>query len=74
MAFTTSLPTVLDALENVKAPIYAIPLTGQVVGDKGVKFISEPTLSSEKFAKVCFCIDPNNVRVELVEILLKPKN
>ena len=40
---------------------------------KGVKFISKPTLSSEKFAKVCFCIDPNKVRVELVEILFKQK-
>ena len=36
---------------------------------KGIKFISKPTLSSEKFAKVCFCLDPNNVRVELVEII-----
>tara|TARA_B100000963_G_scaffold301887_1_gene274622 strand:+ start:146 stop:340 length:195 start_codon:yes stop_codon:yes gene_type:complete len=35
--------------------------------------ISEPTLSSEKFAKVCFCLDPNNVRVELVEILFNKK-
>ena len=40
---------------------------------KRVKFISEPTLSSEKFAKVCFCLDPNNVRVELVEILFNKK-
>ena len=41
--------------------------------NKGIKFLSEPTVSSEKFAKVCFCIDPNNVRVELVEILFKQK-
>ena len=38
---------------------------------KKIKFISEPIISSEKFAKVCFCLDPNNVRVELVQILLK---
>ena len=38
---------------------------------KNVKFLSKPIISSEKFAKVCFCLDPNNVRIELVEILYK---
>ena len=38
---------------------------------KKVKFLSEPVISSEKFAKVCFCLDPNNVRIELVQILYK---
>ena len=36
---------------------------------KGVKFISEPVLSSEGIAKVCFCFDPNKTRIELVEML-----
>lgn len=36
---------------------------------QGVKFISKPVLSSEKIAKVCFCFDPNNIRIELVEML-----
>lgn len=36
---------------------------------KGVRFISEPVLSSEGIAKVCFCFDPNNTRIELVEML-----
>ena len=36
---------------------------------KGVSFISEPVLSSEGIAKVCFCFDPNNTRIELVEML-----
>jgi hypothetical protein len=36
---------------------------------KGVKFISQPMLFSEGFAKVCFCFDPNNTRIELVEML-----
>lgn len=39
---------------------------------KGVRLISRPVLSSEGIAKVCFCIDPNNVRVELVEMLSAP--
>ena len=35
----------------------------------GIEVISEPLLSSEKIAKVFFCIDPDGVRIELVEIL-----
>ena len=34
-----------------------------------VHLISEPTLSSESIAIVCFCLDPNGMRVELVELL-----
>ena len=41
----------------------------KILKDKGVTVISEPVLSSEKIAKVFFCLDPNNVRVELVEML-----
>jgi catechol 2,3-dioxygenase-like lactoylglutathione lyase family enzyme len=35
----------------------------------GVRFLSGPVLSSEKIAKVCFCMDPSDIRVELVEML-----
>ena len=34
----------------------------------GVRFLSEPTESSEGIAKVCFCLDPDDTRLELVEI------
>ena len=34
-----------------------------------VKIISKPLLSSEGTVKVFFCEDPNNIRIELVEIL-----
>lgn len=37
--------------------------------EKGVRFLSKPVLSSERIAKVCFCLDPNNTRIELVEML-----
>ena len=40
-----------------------------ILKEKGIKIISEPVLSSEKIAKVFFCFDPNNVRIELVEML-----
>ena len=37
--------------------------------NEGIEVISKPILSSEKIAKVFFCVDPNGVRIELVEIL-----
>ena len=37
--------------------------------ESGVKVLSRPVLSSEGIAKVFFCLDPDNVRVELVEML-----
>ena len=36
---------------------------------QGVKVLSKPVLSSEGIAKVFFCLDPDNVRVEMVEML-----
>ena len=38
--------------------------------ENNIKVLSKPILSSEKIAKVFFCIDPNNVRIELVEMVL----
>lgn len=35
---------------------------------QNVKVLSKPTLSSEGIAKVFFCLDPDGVRVELVEM------
>ena len=37
--------------------------------ENSVKVLSRPVLSSEGIAKVFFCLDPDNVRVELVEML-----
>lgn len=34
-----------------------------------VKVLSKPVLSSEKIAKVFFCLDPDEVRVEIVEMV-----
>ncbi len=45
---TTSLPTVLTALDNVM-PVYAIPLAAQQIGDKGVKHIAKSLLKSRNF-------------------------
>lgn len=35
----------------------------------GYTVLSEPVLSSEGIAKVFFCLDPNGVRIELVEMI-----
>lgn len=40
-----------------------------LLSEVGVKVLSSPTLSSEGIAKVFFCLDPNNVRIELVQML-----
>ena len=37
--------------------------------ENNVRIISMPVLSSEKIAKVFFCFDPNDIRIELVEML-----
>ena len=41
----------------------------QRLKNEGIEIISEPLLSSDKTAKVFFCIEPNGIRVELVEIV-----
>lgn len=37
---------------------------------EGVTVLSEPIVSSEGIAKVFFCLDPSQVRIELVEMLI----
>jgi len=41
----------------------------RVLKENNIKVLSKPILSSEKIAKVFFCLDPSNVRIELVEML-----
>tara|TARA_A100001015_G_C14942210_1_gene693058 strand:- start:289 stop:735 length:447 start_codon:yes stop_codon:yes gene_type:complete len=67
------LPIHNTGILHIALQVKNIEKTYSKLKRQGVKFISQPTLSSEKFAKVCFCIDPNNVRVELVEILFNRK-
>ena len=37
--------------------------------EKGIKFLSSPQESPDGYAKVAFCIDPDGVFIELVEVL-----
>ena len=68
-----NLPIHNTGILHIALQVKNIERTYKKLLNKGVKFISKPTLSSEKFAKVCFCLDPNKVRVELVQILYYPK-
>ena len=54
---------------HIALQVHDIDLAYSDLTSKGVKFLSEPILSSEGIAKVCFCFDPSNTRVELVEML-----
>jgi catechol 2,3-dioxygenase-like lactoylglutathione lyase family enzyme len=49
--------------------VYDIEKAYDFLSKKGIKFLSKPILSSEGIAKVCFCMDPNNIRIELVQML-----
>lgn len=54
---------------HIALQVYDIENAVRELSQKGVDFLSEPVLSSEGIAKVCFCFDPNKVRIELVEML-----
>ena len=54
---------------HIVLQVYDIEKAYSELVQKGVNFLSKPILSSEGIAKVCFCFDPNNTRIELVEML-----
>ncbi len=54
---------------HIAFQVYDIDYAYKALSEIGVNFLSEPVLSSEGIAKVCFCLDPNEVRIELVEML-----
>ena len=54
---------------HIAFQVYDIDHAYKELKSKGVRFLSEPVLSSEGIAKVCFCFDPNMTRIELVEML-----
>ena len=54
---------------HIAFQVYDVEQAYADLSNKGVKFLSEPVVSSEGIAKVCFCLDPNNTRIELVEMM-----
>ncbi len=47
-----------------------VDLAVSTLQDLGVRVLSNPEVSPEGIAKVCFCLDPNGIRIELVEMLV----
>ncbi|MBK47342.1 MAG: hypothetical protein CMD82_05845 [Gammaproteobacteria bacterium] len=54
---------------HIAFQVYNIDKAYEQLKKSNVELISKPVLSSEKIAKVCFCFDPNGIRIELVEML-----
>ena len=54
---------------HVAFQVYDIEQAYIELSKKDIIFLSAPILSSEGFAKVCFCMDPDSTKIELVEIL-----
>ncbi|MDC3052033.1 VOC family protein [Acidimicrobiaceae bacterium] len=56
-------------LPHIALQVEDINYTHSHLVSSGVKVLSKPVLSSEGIAKVFFCLDPDNVRVEIVEMI-----
>jgi len=54
---------------HIAFQVYDIDQAYIFLKNHNVHLLSKPTVSSEGIAKVCFCLDPNNIRIELVEML-----
>jgi catechol 2,3-dioxygenase-like lactoylglutathione lyase family enzyme len=65
---------IVSKLDSIGLTHFAITvddleMTYSFLKETGISFISEPQISSDGFAKVAFCTDPNNVFIEIVEEL-----
>ena len=56
-------------IDHIALQVEDINYTHSHLVSSGVKVLSKPVLSSEGIAKVFFCLDPDNVRVEIVEMI-----
>lgn len=54
---------------HIAFQVHDIEFAYETLSGYGVELLSKPILSSEGIAKVCFCLDPDNTRIELVEML-----
>lgn len=60
--FSTGLTHISLTVTNIKE-------TFNKLKKSKIKFISEPTFSSDRKVKLCFCKTPENIFLELVEVL-----
>jgi catechol 2,3-dioxygenase-like lactoylglutathione lyase family enzyme len=54
---------------HIALRVYSAEKAHSHLVSNGVTVLSNPVLSSEGIAKVFFCLDPDNVRVEMVEMI-----
>lgn len=63
------LPIINVGLPHIALRVEDIEFTYEHLVNNDIKVLSKPVLSSEGIAKVFFCLDPDNLRVEIVEML-----
>ncbi len=56
-------------LSHIALTVSDLDFQWRVLRSEGVSFMSLPTFSPDRGAKVCFCMDPEGNTVELVEAL-----
>jgi hypothetical protein len=56
-------------LPHIALQVEDINYTYEHLISHNIQVLSKPVLSSEGIAKVFFCLDPDNVRVEIVEMI-----
>jgi glyoxylase I family protein len=64
-----SLSIINVGICHIALKVYSAEDAYQHLVKNGVKVLSKPIISSEGIAKVFFCLDPDNVRVEMVEMI-----
>jgi len=63
------VPIINVGLPHIALQVEDIYYTYDHLVSFGVEVLSKPVLSSEGIAKVFFCLDPDNIRVEIVEMI-----
>tara|TARA_B100002019_G_scaffold292584_1_gene316229 strand:+ start:1378 stop:1830 length:453 start_codon:yes stop_codon:yes gene_type:complete len=67
------LPIINVGLCHIALRVEDIDFMYEHLQKNNITVLSKPVLSSEKIAKVFFCLDPDGVRVEIVEMLNFPE-
>ena len=63
------LPIINVGLPHIALQVEDILYTHEHLLSNNIKVLSKPVLSSEGIAKVFFCLDPDGIRVEIVEMI-----
>lgn len=63
------LPIINVGLPHIALQVEDILYTYEHLVSNNIQVLSKPVLSSEGIAKVFFCLDPDGIRVEIVEMI-----